>query len=238
MSGQVSSSNKIVAFRRPKDEKLLKSIGYPVLALDEDDREKQEEIKKKYAPNILSRLMNLKFRDNIIIFLAIWIVVPTCTVMYADLLEYHDKIISSITSCTLLSIAVVMFNLIAPRIKLKRDAVTDVLKTMKYNPYPQSHTRGFEMIQEAINISGQILDSWAWKNGMAVKSMDVKTECLDIINGVMCIYQKDNGIREIVSDISKAKLNDYQKRLDNVRHYARYDMTNPDTQSMDILEAG
>lgn len=238
MSGQVSSSNKIVTFRRPKDEKLLKSIGYPIFALDEDDRAKQEEIKKKYAPNIFSRLMNLKRRDNIVIFLAIWIIVPVCTVMYADLLEYQDKIISSITSCTLLSIVVVIFNLIAPRIKLKRDAVNDVLETMKYNPYPQSHTRGYEMIQESINISGQILDSWAWKNDMAVKSVDVKAECLDIINGVLDIYQKDNGIREVVSDISKAKLNDYQKRLDKIRHYARYDMTNPDTQSMDILEAG
>ena len=71
-----------------------------------------------------------------------------------------------------------------------------------------------------------------------LRAWTLRPNASDIINGVLDIYQKDNGIREVVSDISKAKLNDYQKRLDKIRHYARYDMTNPDTQSMDILEAG
>lgn len=236
MSEQPSVSN-IVTFKRPKDAKVLTGIDYPILALEQDDRDRQEYLRKRYAPNLVSRLMHLTKKDNILLLLSLWTIIPLYTFLYTGFLALSDKVLASLVACFVVSIGIGVFNIVSRRLEIKRDAITRVLDTIKYNPYPQDHTRGYKMIQEAMNISSQVLDSWAWKNGMAVKAIDIKTECLEIINGVMGVYQNDNGIREITCPEAEIELDKYQERLDKIRHYARHEMTNPSTSPIDIIAA-
>lgn len=218
----------IVSYSSPQDEKTLADIGYPVIPLTDEDVSCQQELEKRYAPSSLSAYLGQVFPPGFqgffLMSFFVWgTVFPFLWLMDAFFISASYPItgqfllygVPSLLSLFAFIAAVVM------RFEFKSHKVTKAIQGLKYRPWPQSHTRGAAMLREVYNISSQILSSYAWKEGLACKTRDIRKEAISIINGIMEVYDGKN--REVEG--RDAELDALQERLDSIRHYARYEMT-------------
>lgn len=211
-------------FERDKDFHYLVNADYPLVALTQADRKQQAKIRRKYTPGILSRLIHVSVQEYLLLLAGLWIILPPIAYASLTLMGYQEAMFSALGAGVSLSIVFILFEVfVAPYLELRSDRMTRILETMRYRPFPQEHTRGRAMIKEAQNIASSVLDSYAWNNGLADKSRDVRSECLLIINDIMGLYS--HGTRELSDASVNADLDAIQLRLDDLRHFARHDMT-------------
>lgn len=221
------SDDSIVEYRNLQDKRILKKVGYPVIALTPEEEELQREIIKKNTPSSLGDFLDRTFPPG---FLgAFLLIVLIWSTMFPLLIVIDTVFLQSIpTMATMLTYTIpslfsviAFFYAVVLRFRPLSHQVYEAIMGLYYYPLPQSHTRGRKIIVEAYNISKDILDSYAWKEGIADRTRDIRTEIVDIINETMRIYNK--GIREVEG--YDEELRAIQEKLDNIRHYARHEMT-------------
>lgn len=232
----------IVEYGNPQDKNILMKAGYPVIALTPEDEEKKREILRKNTPSALGILLDKTFPPGatgaFLLIVLIWGTVFPFLLVLDDIFWSSIPTIANILVYgipTLFSV-IAFFYAVVIRFRPFSHRVYEAIMGLDYYPLPQSHTRGRKIIIEAHNIAKDILDSYAWKNGLADTSRDVRGEIISIFDDTMKIYNRKT--REV-----KGHDEDFdalQKRLDSIRHYARYEMTaksfGVETGVIDIVE--
>lgn len=217
----------VVEVSSPEDKEILESVGYPLIALTPCDKSKQREVENRYAPSQVSLFLADTFPSGVQGFLLLTVfiwgtVFPVTLLLDSIFLEPHFPIIGDIIlyGTPILFTAISFFYSVILRFQFKTHQVTNAIQGLYYTPMPQQHTRGRKMLNEAYNISSQILSSYAWESGLARKDKDIRGEIISIIDEIMRIYDKDT--REVEN--KDEELDTLQKRLDEIRHYARCEM--------------
>lgn len=236
------SEDSIVEYRTPEDKQVLEKAGYPVIPLTPDERRCQVEIFKKNTPSSFGMLLDRTFPPGILgaflLIVLVWSTIfPLMIVVNEFFLQSSMPGVGNFLTYsvpTLFSIISFVYAVLL-RFRPFSHKVYDAIMGLYYCPLPQYHTRGRKILDEAYNISEQILDSFAWREGIAVKSRDIRGEIVDVIQETMSIYKKN--IREVEGHDEDFER--IHRQLDSIRHYARYEMTAqafgaPVTQPIDI----